>query len=192
MSDLNNTSYALRSKTCKRKHPEEVTVSKRRLRSFDPAPSLPNEMLLYIFSFLDINDLYYNVRKVCPRWNLLAMSSWSWKKITVGPEVPTEVLLYWIQFSPVIRHLHLDNRTDVEIILKAVSKYARQLESLRIENGWINQIYIRSKALCNLVTRCTKLNKFYFENIKIRSCKFFDLLEERRRRGELKQLRYIE
>lgn len=192
MCDGEKVSYALRSRTCKRKHTDDVNPARKRLRSFDHMSTLPNEMLLHIFSYLDVKDLYFNVRGVCQRWSQLAMLPSSWKSITVDNDVPTEVLLNWIRSSPVsCKHLKISNRVDIDIILEAVSKHARQLETLTIENGEIEQVAIRSVTLCNLITRCEKLEKIIFEKVKIRSCKFFKLLADKKNEGQFKQLHYV-
>lgn len=189
-----DTSYNLRKRKSKWKdYPAELNVAKKRLKGFDHISKLPNETMLNIFSFLDAEDLYHNVRGVCKKWRQLSMLSSSWRSVRVDNEVPTQVLLHWINLSPVIKHLKITNRKDTEIILDALSKHASHLETLTIENCWgsLRKIWIRSTILCNLVTRCKKLQKIILERVKIRSCRFFNLLAKKRRNGKFENLRYI-
>ncbi|XP_008201489.1 uncharacterized protein LOC103315199 isoform X1 [Tribolium castaneum] len=191
---LEKSPYNLRNKGPKRKHaPDEGSIERKRLRNFDYIAALPDELLLYIFSYLDVKDLYYNVRLVCRKWRRIAMLSSAWKSIMAGNEVPTHVLHNWIQSSPVIKHFRISNRNDADVILEAVSKHSNHLESITIENCWgsSQKISIQSTTLCKLLTRCKKLGKINFERVKIRSCKFFKLLAKRRNNGKFLQLCYV-
>ncbi|RZC35359.1 F-box-like domain containing protein [Asbolus verrucosus] len=188
--------YNLRNKqSCKRRQSfgGETAVEKKRLRSFDHITSLPDEILLHIFSYLKREDLYYNVRSVCRRWNRIAMFSSSWKEVIAGNEIPTGVLSNWLHFSPVIKHFRISDRNDADVILEAISKSPSHVESITIINCWgsSRKLSIRSNVLCNLLTRCKKLGRINFENVKIRSCKFFKLLAKRRNGDAFLQLCYI-
>jgi hypothetical protein len=192
---LEKNPYNLRNKQgSKRKYaPTESVVERKRLRNFDYIASLPDEILLHIFSYLDTDDLYYNVRLVCRKWRRTAMLSSAWKDVRAGNDIPTHILSNWIQFSPVIKHFRISDRNDADVILEAVSKHSSHLESITIENCWgsSEKIPIQSQTLCKLLTRCKKLGKINFERVKIRSCKFFKLLAKRRNNGKFLQMCYV-
>lgn len=180
----------------KRKHPistDEDNVQNKRICKIDHAALLPDEMLLHIFSFLDVRDLYYSVRGVCKRWYRMSMLSTCWRNITVDSQVPTKVLQNWIQYSPIIRHIHMSNRNDVDIILEAMVKYSSRLKSISIERcrGSSNKTSILSNTMCKLLTKCKNLGTINLEYVEIRSCKFLKLLAERKNNGKTVHFRYI-
>lgn len=194
MSDAPRHSYNLRERNPKRKHsPEESSVKTKRFRTFSYIEALPNEILLQIFSYLSVNDLYYNVRRVCSRWQQLSMLSPSWRRVSAGNNIPTEDLHNWIQFSPVIRHIQISDRTDADFILEAVSKHLTKLKSITINNCWGSpqKICIRSQTLCKLMTKCEKLEEITFGKVKIRSLKFFKIMAERKNYDTAVHLVYI-
>lgn len=186
--------YNLRKRNCKQKPiSDKLIMEGKQLQKFDHMAGLPDEILLYIFSFLDVNNLYYNVRLVCPRWSRLSMVSSPWKNVTVDNEVSTQVLQNWIQFSPIIKHIQMSNRYDADIILEAMSKYSNHLESLTIYNCWgsTEKMSLRSIILCNLLSRCKRLRKINLERVKIYSSKFFKLLAEKKLEGKIVYIRYV-
>ncbi|XP_063908679.1 uncharacterized protein LOC135126582 [Zophobas morio] len=135
----------------KRKAPinTQLPIEKKRLRNFDHINSLPNEILLYIFSFLHIEDLYFNVRPVCTRWHAIAMMSSAWTNVSASRNIPTHIVKRWIQSSPLIKRFKISNRNDADVIVENVAKYSALLESITIEDCWGSpeRIYLRSSAL---------------------------------------------
>lgn len=181
----------------KRKQADEAEdpVLKKQLRIEDYITYIPNEILLRILSYLSYDDLFNNARLVCKKWNKLCKVSPAWRILEASPQIPTRTLCKWIEFcNPVmIKHLHISGRNDADVVLKKVSKHCPNLEALNIENCWgsMSSTCIRSKVLCNLLLRCHKLQKMNFEKIKIRSCKFFQLLATRRSNQRFVQLCYV-
>lgn len=167
MSAVKRHTYNLRKRNCKRKHSID---DRKRSSNVSYIQALPNEILLHIFSYLNIHDLYYNVRLVCRRWHHLSMLSSSWKRISVGNNISRHVLNNWIRFSPVIRHIQISDRTDVNFILETASQHLGQLKSITINNNWDSQenFRIRSETLCNVMTRCQKIEEIVLGRIKIR------------------------
>lgn len=192
MSGAKKHSYNLRERNPKRKHPpEEDSVEKKRPRTVSCIERLPNEMLLHIFSFLNANDLYYNVRPVCRRWKQLSMLSSNWKRVSAGNEIPRHVLHNWIQVFPKISHIHISDRTDADFILDAVSKHLTQLKTITIDNCTSSpeKSRLRCKTLCKLFTQCEKLEKITLCGVKFHLFKFFREMAER---GHYMQLREVE
>lgn len=170
----------------------EVFVPAKRLRNNDYFASLPNEILLYIFSFLSHHEMYTVVRCVCKRWYMLTSSPVLWKKITAKREVPSDILCKWIEHSPLLKEVNLKERTDINAVTEKLSTYCKNLQSLKIENskGTSKSSLVKSKNLCRLLTNCKYLNNFYFSGVKIQSCKFFRLLSKRKHLGIAKKCSY--
>ncbi|XP_028133305.2 uncharacterized protein LOC114328613 [Diabrotica virgifera virgifera] len=78
--------------------------------------SLPDEILLHIFSMITQIDLYRNVRLVCTRWNRLSHCSILWKKINDKEDIPFRVLCKWIRDSPLLKELHLEDRRITQMV----------------------------------------------------------------------------
>lgn len=193
MITLKQHSYNLRKRHYKQENLlDEDSVETKQICKLDTTAVLPDEMLLHIFSFLTVEDLYFNIRHVCQRWCRLSKVASSWKTLVADDKFSSHVLLDCIKFSPVIKHIQICNRYDADIILNAVSKYLNQLESIVVQNcnGSAENVYIQSTILCKLVIRCKKLGKIILDNVDIRSCKFFDLLVKRKNDGKFVQLDY--
>lgn len=147
---------------------------------------LPNEILLKILSYISQSELYYNVKRVCRRWNNIATDSALWKSIRAPEEIPTEVLVEWIKRSTLLTDLSIINRNDANLITDVASRYSKRLESFEMLNCWGSEVHplVYGKNLCNLVSRCAKLRTFNFSNVKFNSRKFFKLMVQAKRRGK--------
>ncbi|XP_018569914.1 uncharacterized F-box/LRR-repeat protein C02F5.7-like [Anoplophora glabripennis] len=185
-------SYILRNQSKAHMPYSEAFIPAKRLRNCDYSASLPNEILLYIFSFLSHKELYKIARCVCKRWYMLTSSPVLWKKITAQNEVPSNILCKWIENSPLLKEVNLRERSDINTVTEKLSKYCKNLQSLKIENcrGTKNSSLVKSQNLCRLLTRCKYLNNLYFSGIKIQSCKFFKLLSKRKHFGITKKCSY--
>ncbi|VEN44539.1 unnamed protein product, partial [Callosobruchus maculatus] len=89
---------------------------KRFFRPLDPFSALPNEVMVHIFSYLTHEELYKIARCVCKRWYLLVSSPVLWKRITVKQNVPSSVLLKWLENSPLLKELNLTGRGDIDFV----------------------------------------------------------------------------
>ncbi|CAH1976903.1 unnamed protein product [Acanthoscelides obtectus] len=163
---------------------KEDTVPRKRCRqpSSDPFSTLPNEVMIKIFSYLTHEELYKTARCVCTRWYVLASAPVLWKTITAQQNVPSNVLLKWLEHSPLLQELNLTGRDDVDVVTGKVSRHCRKLESLKIENTGPCKL-LRSSNLCRLLTKCKQLNNLHFSGVKILSCKFFKLFSRRKHSG---------
>lgn len=167
-------------------------VPLKRLRFADYTLALPEEILIYIFSFLNHEELYKNVRCVCKRWYCLVSTPTLWKSITVDKHIPTEVLCKWIEHSPLLEEISFVNRNDMNTVAERVSRYSCNLQSIVVKNCWGNSRsnVIQGTHLCKMVKRCQHLNRFNFSQTLIRSTKFFKLLAEKRGLGHLSKCSY--
>lgn len=172
-------------------HHKKHSYYKQRVSSELPSKTqatindLPNEILLKILAYIPQSELYYNVKKVCRRWNNIAIDPALWKSIRAPEEIPTEVLIEWIKHSYFLTHLSVINRNDANLITEVTSRHSKRLESFEMLNCWGAEGHplIYGKNLCNLVSRCPKLRTFNFANVKFNSRKFFKLMIQAKRRG---------
>lgn len=148
---------------------------------------LPNEMLLKIMSYLDIIDLYCNIRLVCRNWFRLAPCSTEWAKMQKLEEIEAEtennlkskILLIMLHLAGNnLKTLKLVERKDSSVILKKVAASNRKLECLHILacQGSARQLVIPSVPLCNLLGRCKSLQEISLVGSKVDSCKFFKII----------------
>ncbi|KAF7284769.1 hypothetical protein GWI33_021637, partial [Rhynchophorus ferrugineus] len=136
-------------------------VPTKRLRYTNHFSFLPDEILVYIFSFLPHEQLYKNVKPVCKRWNSIVSTPTLWKKILADKNIPTNILCRWLEHSPLLEHVCFVDRDDMNLIADKVGKCNPNL---------------KRKVLCSLIKRCKKLNQFIFSQTTIRSSKFFKMI----------------
>ncbi|XP_049822387.1 uncharacterized protein LOC126265343 [Aethina tumida] len=141
---------------------------------------MPDELLLMLFSYFTPQELYCIARPVCERWSKISYTTTLWEKISVGADVPTNVLQEWIQNASNLKVLHMKNRKDVNCILDEISKSCLDIEQLVVLNCWGSETsnVIKSAELCKVIQKCKKLWSFDFHDVLIRSVKFYKLLSE--------------
>jgi len=72
---------------------------------------LPNEVLLMIFSYLNVHELSTSVAPVCKRWHLIAHNPILWRKLYFdGDRVPTEFAKNLLTKSPHLSELVISDR----------------------------------------------------------------------------------
>lgn len=82
---------------------------------------LPVEIIIKIFSYLSLEDLYKNVRFVNYNWWCTASSPCLWTIIKAGPDISTNMLSNWLDMAPRLKTLVIDFRVDAGVILSKVS-----------------------------------------------------------------------
>lgn len=83
--------------------------------------SLPNEILLHVFTFLNVYDLNERVIPVCKKWSTVAKTSTLWHTIKAGPEVPTATVIKWLEIAGRnLKTLKIKRRNDAEEVLHKV------------------------------------------------------------------------
>lgn len=167
----------------KRRNKSRVHSTKaKKSKRTDYTSILPDEILIHIFSFLNHEELYGNVRAVCCRWYRLILTPSLWKTIRASSLVPTGVVCKWIEHSPLLRSISLIDRNDMNSVAEKLSSFSRNLESIVVENCWgtSKSRVIHGTTLCKMLRKCPKLAHFKFVNSNIRSVKFFSLIARKR------------
>lgn len=142
---------------------------------------LPEELLLMLFSYLTPQELYCIIRPVCKRWWRMSKIPSLWRNIKVKNDVPLTELRKWFQIAENLNHLELINREDVSVILRDVSAYSSNLETLTLTNckGSATSPVIPSQDLCKVLNKCKKLTTFNFDGVSILSNRFFQMICKR-------------
>lgn len=96
-------------------------IASRSSRNKTHINQLPSEILLKIFSYIDISELFKNVRCVCRRWKLLALVPTLWKSIDVDNSIPSSILELWIRNSSLLNSFSAQNRNDLNFIFELVN-----------------------------------------------------------------------
>lgn len=166
----------------------EYIIPVKRCRYYDYTKLLPDEILIYVFTYFDEKELYTILRRVCRRWYFLTASPTLWKKISAPEEVPLKILCSWLEQSPLLTELELTGRNDVNVIARKVSKFCKNLQSLKIVNshGTKSSELLESRTLCRMLKNCKYLTNLYFSGVKILSCKFFQIMSRRKPLGAKK------
>jgi hypothetical protein len=73
------TASALRSYKRRQGVCSETSVTASKLTSIN---DLPDEILLEILSYVGPEDVYFNIAKVCEKWNVLAKDVILWKTLS--------------------------------------------------------------------------------------------------------------
>ncbi|XP_057671974.1 uncharacterized protein LOC130903741 [Diorhabda carinulata] len=172
----------------------ENYILQKRPRYCDYTRLLPDEVLIYVFSFMTHKELHI-LRRVCKRWFYLSCSPSLWKKVIVNEDIPLKTVCMWLEHSPLLKELEVTvkGRREVNLIVKKLSKYAKNLQTLRIKNSVdTNSLdLLESRALCQMFNNCKYLRNLYFTGVKILSCKFFQLLSQRKPLGTTRNFSYF-
>lgn len=153
----------------------------RKLRYTDHTRTVPDEILIHIFSYLTHEELYLTARAVCRRWNALVSTPSLWKSIRAHSGISTNMLCQWIEHSPLLRSIHLCHRKDMNIVVETLSIHSPNLEYFIAKSCWgtPRSTVIRGNFLCKLIRKCPKLTHVGFVESCIRSSKFFQMLKQR-------------
>ncbi|KAH1019241.1 hypothetical protein HUJ04_009087 [Dendroctonus ponderosae] len=153
----------------------------RRLRHTDHTKTLPDEILIHIFSYLTHEELYFSARAVCKRWSTLVPTPSLWRSITGHSGISTNMLCNWIEHAPLLKAIRLYHRRDMNIIVQTLAIHSPNLEYFIAKNccGTSRSSVIRGNFLCRLIRKCPKLKHFGFVECCIRSSKFYAMLKQR-------------
>ncbi|KAG5894423.1 hypothetical protein JTB14_019793 [Gonioctena quinquepunctata] len=144
--------------------PENISVAD--VQHMDYTVLLPNEMMIHIFSFLSHRDLSKNARLVCGRWKELSYSPTLWKKVVVTNDIPSKVVLHWLENSPILHELILQERNDLVQIIQVISRFCTKLVTIKIDDCRHNgkSIFIPRSMMwqfCKLVKKYKLLHVIY-------------------------------
>ncbi|RZF42603.1 hypothetical protein LSTR_LSTR001398 [Laodelphax striatellus] len=95
---------------------------------------LPEELLLKIFSQLDILDISLNVVNVCHQWRQLAMNESLWRKLkfVCTNSMESYRIGAYLQRMPLLQRVQLQWRTDVDVIMSIVSLYCEYIVEVEL------------------------------------------------------------
>ncbi|CAH0548551.1 unnamed protein product [Brassicogethes aeneus] len=118
--------------------------------------SLPDEIMTKIFSYIPNKFLYFQARAVCRKWKKITCAPELWKKIIAGKNITTQSLECWITMATHLTEINLKQRCDINYITQQLTKYSRNLVTLKIESCWGTEDskYIKSSNLCKMVQHC--------------------------------------
>lgn len=96
--------------------------------------SLPNEMLIKIFEYLDSVDICLAVAKVCERWNDITHDVTLWKnlKFICTKDMSAEYIIFILSEMPLLKCVKLQWRTDVDLIFREVYNGCRHIRQLEL------------------------------------------------------------
>lgn len=111
--------------------------------------SLPNVILIYVFSYLNIIDVVLGVAYVCMHWNALSADRYLWKYLVfvVDKDLRLDYTLTLIPKVPQLRHVTLHWRTDTANILSELCHHCPNLVSIKmvccgyLQPGCVHHLY---------------------------------------------------
>lgn len=140
---------------------------------------LPPELLLEIFSWLGVRDLYENVPPVCKKFDILARHPSLWMELSFRKEsIPTSLACKLLHRSPLLRRLILKDRLDSDAILRQVYKSNRHIETIKMVScrGSMRKYEVNGKILKRILEVCPKLFNLELMNTLVKTSEFYRLL----------------
>ncbi|KAL8616819.1 hypothetical protein ACOMHN_017856 [Nucella lapillus] len=132
---------------------------------------LPNEILVYVFSFFSPQELCGRVTRVCQRWHCLAYDHSLWTKLHVSDLRLTSQQMHQIvcRVSGAIKDLKIARLRGLSVIgLNTVIKNCLELVHLDVRGTDLNVSMIRSILSCQ-----------HLQSLSLRQCKFgLDVMSE--------------
>ena len=123
----------------------------------------PDEILLEIFSYLDIRDLCHTLPLVNSYCNDLSKDFSLWKNLIFkGNDFTTNAVTTILKKFPNLKRLVLIERNDTTIILSHVCKYNTGLEALVIKRCSVSEdvVFLTMDCLTNLSVITVKETEF--------------------------------
>nr|CAD7402294.1 unnamed protein product [Timema cristinae] len=95
---------------------------------------LPNEMLLKIFSLLDIEDICYSTRYVCKRWNVISNDETLWKnfEFVCTKNMTLGYIYKMLRSARLLRAVVLQWRLDTAGILEVLCKCCPDIQRIQL------------------------------------------------------------
>lgn len=96
--------------------------------------SLPNEILLKIFTYLDSEDVCLTVAEVCERWNYISRDVTLWNNLNLicSNNMCIDYIEFVIPKMPLIKSVKLQWRTDVDLIFKLLCHSCEDIRQLEL------------------------------------------------------------
>jgi hypothetical protein len=121
---------------------------------------LPDEMLVMIFSYLDIDDLSLSVRNVCEHWRSVSEDDTLWKNLCYCPSrtTPKQELIRRLKSMPALRYFSYNGTQNV---LGTISEHCTKLKHLHTSFMRINARHLEAaiSSLHSLETLSIRISK---------------------------------
>ncbi|KAG0718073.1 F-box/LRR-repeat protein 2 [Chionoecetes opilio] len=121
--------------------------------------SVPREILLYIFSFLSVQELGRSVGPVCVAWRFLARDPTLWTRLVFSFQnrVDGECVKELLASAPLLLTLELQSREDGQDLLLHAASFCPRLKELTVKfcDGLTEAVF---KALMENCSRLQSLN----------------------------------
>uniref|UniRef100_A0A1B6CBR3 F-box domain-containing protein n=1 Tax=Clastoptera arizonana TaxID=38151 RepID=A0A1B6CBR3_9HEMI len=117
--------------------------------------SLPNELVLKIFSYLDVADISLSVSRVCKLWNILSFDKLLWKslRLTVHKGMELDYVLSLLPHLPLLKRLTLQWRTDTDCIINSICEYCCDVVEIEMVCcGYVGLNCVQNLSACFKVT----------------------------------------
>ncbi|PNF42502.1 hypothetical protein B7P43_G08758 [Cryptotermes secundus] len=140
---------------------------------------LPPELLLEIFSWLGVRDLYERVPLVCKKWDILARHPSLWMELSFRyKDIPTSLACKLLHRSPLLRRLILKRRRDSDAILRQVYKSNRRIETIKMIScrGSMRKKEVNGNILKGILEVCPKLFNLELMDTLVKTSQFYRLL----------------
>jgi hypothetical protein len=96
--------------------------------------SLPNEILLKIFTYLDSVDICLIVAEVCERWNYISRDIALWNNLTLicSNNMSVDYISFLIPKMPLIKSVKLQWQTDLDLIFEQLCHSCEDIRQLEL------------------------------------------------------------
>jgi hypothetical protein len=104
--------------------------------------TIPNEILLKIFSYLTVDDLCLSVRDVCIRWRRVSQANQIWKNLCFNPKrsASKEEIASRLKHMPNLRIFHYYGTCNA---IGTLSKYCTRITVLHISKIELHPIVLK-------------------------------------------------
>lgn len=117
--------------------------------------SLPDELMLEVFLYLDVTAIALCVANVCKRWKVLSCDSLLWNslKFTVKKDMKLSYILNILPQLPQLRHVSLHWRTDSDDIIDVLCDHCPYMVDIKLiccgflDRGCIHKFHERFNNL---------------------------------------------
>lgn len=133
------------------------------------APSIPDSILVDIFSYLTVRELVRSVSTVCRRWRRLCYDSSLWREITTDDfassiHVRDETIVTLIRHGKTIKKLSLRGCYQISNrVLKEVAINGTRLQHLDLENCF----KVTDRGLISIARSCNQLRTVNLLNTRV-------------------------
>ena len=126
---------------------------------------LPNEILLEVFGYLDIEDVCFSVREVCERWHYLSRDETLWKNLNFvcNKNMSTLYITHLLTELPLLQSLQLQWRTDVDLIFHELCNSCNNIR--KIDLVCCGQI--KEATIKELAEHFSDLESFSLGNVEL-------------------------